>query len=119
MDADVSRKQILVDASVFITLAEIDYVSLLDALDGGIVVPRAVADEISDEPAASHFDAASEDWLQIVDAVEVAGSESVAHAASHLGHDLREGTTDDGELGDFEGDVALLALGTTAKIQSS
>jgi len=104
-----ATQQLFVDASVFITLSEIDRVSLLYALDGEVVVPRAVADEISDDPAASHLDTAARDWLQIVDSVSVAGLDGVEHAASHL---------ETGSLGpdepDFEGDVALLALGATA-----
>jgi predicted nucleic acid-binding protein len=115
MEADASTKQFFVDASVFITLAEIDCVNLLDALDGEVVVPRAVAAEISDEPAVSHFEAASDDWLRIADAVEVAGREEVEHAASHLGTDLGERDGNDSALADFEGDVALLALGMTAE----
>lgn len=109
MTGDTS-KQLFVDASVFIALAEIDYVGLLDGLDGEVVVPRAVVDEISDEPAASHLDAASGDWLRVADAVEVTGRERVEHAASHLGADPSgENRTD------FEGDVALLAFGTTVE----
>lgn len=107
-DAD---KQLFVDASVFITLAETDYVALLDALDGEVFVPRAVADEISDEPAASHLATASEEWLRIEDALEVVGLGQVEHAASHLGSNLNSAN---GEL-HFEGDVALLAFGTTAE----
>jgi predicted nucleic acid-binding protein len=120
-----AEKRLFVDASVFITLAETDYVDLLDALDGEVVVPRAVAEEIVDEPAASHLDAANDDWLSIADAVECTSMETVEHAASHLGIDPTDsgpGPTDSGseptgsgsEL-DFEGDVALLAFGTAAE----
>lgn len=105
------EKQLFVDASVFITLAETDYVSLLDSLEGEVVVPRAVADEISDEPAASHLTTASKEWLRVADAVEVAGPEQVEHAASHLDADLSDIPHDAA----FEGDVALLAFGTTAE----
>jgi predicted nucleic acid-binding protein len=48
--------KLLVDASVFITLAEIDAVRLLDELDGDVVVPKLVADEIQDEPARTELD---------------------------------------------------------------
>ena len=131
---EAPTRQLFVDASVFITLAEIDYVDLLDALDGKVVVPRAVADEISDEPAASHLEAANEDWLRIADALEHLGREPVEHAASHLDADIRVGSEDDAndsdgdghdpegdsddsddDANDFEGDVALLAFGTTAE----
>lgn len=109
MASDAPTKQFFVDASVFITLAETDHVDLLDGFDGEVVVPQAVAEEISDEPAASHLDTATDDWLQIADATAVTGSETVRHAASHLGGDLP-----DENPADYEGDVALLALGTTA-----
>lgn len=106
--SDEATEQLFVDASVFITLAEIDHAELLDALDGEVVVPRTVADEISDEPAASHLDAAIGEWIRAADSVAVADTENVRHAASHL----------DANVGDdlnFEGDVALLAFGTTAE----
>lgn len=109
--SDAQPRQLFVDASVFITLAKIDRVALLDELDGEVVVPRAVADEIVDEPGASHLDAASAEWLRIADAVDVAGPENVRHAASHLDAEV---LGSDGDP-DFEGDVALLALGTTAE----
>lgn len=123
MSDDLPPKQLFVDASVFITLAEIDYLDLLDRLDGEVVVPRAVAEEISDEPAASNLDSASSDWLRIENAVETAGVERVEHAASHL--DAKTGFGSDRDDADrdktyrddafeFEGDVALLALGTVA-----
>ena len=109
--SDAGTKQLFVDASVFITLAALDRVELLWELDGEVVALRAVADEIVDEPAASHLDAATGEWLQIADAVDVAGPENVRHAASHLDAELSE--SDDAP--EFEGDVALLALGTTAE----
>lgn len=112
MTGETSTKQLFVDASVFITLAEIDRVNLLDRLDGEIVVPTAVADEISDEPAASHLDAASDDWLRIADAVKVTGPETVEHAASHLDTNPIGDATDDPK---FEGDVSLLEFGTIAE----
>lgn len=97
--------RLFVDASVFITLAEIDHADLLVGLDGEVVVPAAVAAEISDDPAASHLADATEDWLRVADAIEVAGTEAVRHAASHLGGDFEA----------YEGDVALLAFGTTVE----
>ncbi|WP_132057044.1 DUF3368 domain-containing protein [Halorussus amylolyticus] len=104
MSEDATRR-VFVDASVFITLAEIDYTDLLAGFDGEVVVPSAVVHEVSDDPAASHLATATEDWLRIDNAVETAGMESVVHAATHL----------DAELDDYEGDVALLAFGTTAE----
>ncbi|WP_128477525.1 DUF3368 domain-containing protein [Halorussus pelagicus] len=111
MSDELPPKQLFVDASVFITLAEIDHLNLLAGLDGEVVVPWAVADEISDEPAASHLDSASDDWLRIVDAVETAGAETVNHAASHLDATPVSRNADRDDAPEFEGDVALLALG--------
>lgn len=103
-------KQSFVDASVFITLAEIGREEQLLRLDGEVVVPRAVADEIRDEPAASALDAATESGLRIVNADEAPATgeanERLERAATHLGY----GSVDD----DWSGDVALLAFGLGA-----
>jgi predicted nucleic acid-binding protein len=48
---------VLLDASVVITLAEIDSLDLLAVVRGGLVVPEAVRREISNEPAKSSLDA--------------------------------------------------------------
>lgn len=97
-----------VDASAFITLAEIGREGLLLELDGEVVVPQAVADEIRDDPAASALDAGADTGeLRIVDSDGVQatgeGNERLERAAAHLGY----GPIDDG----WNGDVALLALG--------
>lgn len=111
MNDDAPPKQLFVDASVFITLSEIDYVDLLDGLDGEVVVPVAVAEEVSDEPAASHLDTAGNEWLRISDAAAVTGTETVEHAASHL--DTKPIRTNGDQK--FEGDVSLLAFGMAAE----
>jgi predicted nucleic acid-binding protein len=102
-------RRLLVDASVFITLTEIDRVDLLAAFEGTATVPSAVADEIRTEPAASVLeDAVSEGWLrrgpvETDTALERDGewTEPTRKAAAHLG-------TDD-STDDWHGDVALLA----------
>ena len=91
----MSRK-LLVDASVFITLAEIDATHLLDKLDGDVVVPEQVADEIEDEPARSQLEDAEEDWLT----VESPDGETVEWASKMLGRD------------EPRGDTSVLALGS-------
>ena len=89
----MSRK-LLVDASVFITIAEIDAGHLLDELDGEVVLPERVADEIEDEPARSELKEAEDDWLT----VEPADGETVVWALKRLGREIARG------------DTALLAL---------
>lgn len=90
------ERTLLVDASVFITLAAIDRHDLLAELDGRVVVPEAVAGEIADDPAASHLeDGVESGWLTVS---RVNDDERLGHAASHL--DAADGQS---------GDVALLA----------
>ncbi|MCX2819388.1 hypothetical protein EGH25_08500 [Haladaptatus sp. F3-133] len=89
--------KILVDASVLITLAEIDALYLLKELDGDVVMPELVADEIQDEPARSELERARDGWIR----VESADEEQVKEAMKRLGRD-----------GEPRGDAALLALAT-------
>lgn len=97
-------KTLYVDASVFITLSSIDRHELLAELDGRVVVPRAVADEIADEPAANHLQEAAATWLSVPEArIRETHPEAYRHAASHLGRDPEAITLD--------GDVSLLAHG--------
>jgi predicted nucleic acid-binding protein len=108
-------RRLLVDASVFITLAEIDRIDLLASLEGTPTVPSRVADEIREEPAASALeDAVSEGWLrrspvETDTALERDGewTESTRKAAAHLGMD----DPADG----WHGDVALLAWALKAE----
>jgi len=51
--SDNSERTLLVDASVWITLTVVGALEHLYALDGDIVVPAAVSDEVSGEPARS------------------------------------------------------------------
>lgn len=101
-------RRLFVDASAFITLAEIGREEQLARLDGEAVVPRAVADEIRDEPAASALEAAVESGdLKVANGDEAATTgvenERLERAAAHLGY----GPIEDG----WSGDVALLAFG--------
>jgi predicted nucleic acid-binding protein len=105
-------RQLFVDASVFITLAEIGREEQLLRLDGEVVVPRAVADEIRNDPAASALDTAAErDDLRSIDGDKTSATgeanERLKRAAAHLGYD----SVDDG----WTGDVALLAFGLGAE----
>jgi len=87
-------RKLLVDASVFITLAEIDATYLLEELDGDVVVPERIAEETEDEPARTELEEAEDDWLT----VGSADRERLGWASKRLG---REETA---------GDTALLAL---------
>jgi len=90
--------KLLVDASVFITHAEIDAVRLLNELDGDVVVPKLVADEIEDDPACAELDDAQGDWID----VEPVDKERIEESTKKLGRE-----------GEPRGDAALLALALT------
>lgn len=102
-------RQLLVDASVFITLAEIDRVDLLASLEGTPTVPSTVADEIQKEPAATALaEAFNDGWLRSGSfksgmKIDRTGewTEPAKKAAVHLGME------DPGE--NWQGDIALLA----------
>lgn len=89
-------RTLLVDVSVFITLSEISKIRLLDALDGEIRVPKAVAEEIDNDPGASRLSNAADDWLEIA----YEPPDRFDEAAIHLGRTPEEGG--------FNGNVALL-----------
>ncbi len=105
-------RRLLIDASVFITLAEIGHADLLETLRGNPLVPAAVADEICDEPAASALDNALDEWLSRDSvALDLEGigraifdeySELVNEAASHLGVE--------NPIDNWHGDLALLTI---------
>lgn len=93
-------RETFVDASAFITLAEIGRVELLQRVEGDVVMPAAVREEIVDGPAVSALERAVDDsrWLR------VAGDpapENVAVATEQLGHD--------DSVESLAGDTALLA----------
>jgi predicted nucleic acid-binding protein len=100
------ERAVLVDASVFITLAKIDQIPTLENIRGSILVPQPVQNEISSPVAAEALSARTDDEIQIVDAALA----PLPTAADHLGKDL---TVDD--LNGYghqtvEGDVALLGV---------
>lgn len=87
---------------MLITLAEIGTLELLDGTAGEVVVPGAVAEEVTDDPAASALaDGTDDGWIRVehVDAVE---DPHLDDAATHLGVD--------DPSDEVAGDVALLAL---------
>lgn len=103
---------VLVDASAFITLAGIGWAELLRQLDGQILMPAAVSEEITDDRAVTVLSRVCETWLHVEGVQSATWSNREIHdaterAASYLGVDSpRE---------NWHGDVALLtyALGLT------
>jgi len=87
--------KLIVDASVFITLAEVDSLELLDGLEGDVVVPELVADEIQDDPARTALEEARGDWIS----VEKADEEAIEKGTKKLGRE-----------GEPRGDAAVLGL---------
>lgn len=98
----MSGRVLLVDASVFITLTEINELDALYGLDGTITVPELVRDEISDDPANAALERAIDHGDAVVHAAEGTKQSTFEQAAEHLGEDEREA--------EWPGDVALLAL---------
>lgn len=103
---DGGKRMVLVDASVFITLAEVDLIDALLALDGQIVVPTPVENEITGHPASSALSSAEDGGsLQTVDVMM-----GLEDAADHLGRDLSRDDVEGYAHRRVEGDIALLAL---------
>ncbi len=99
-------RQVLVDASAFITLAEIGRERSVEGVRGEVLIPTAVVREITDDPAATELRAALEDgWLR-ADEAENVSDRALDAAATHLGESERER---DHEGTNWSGDVALLA----------
>jgi predicted nucleic acid-binding protein len=92
-----SDRTVLVDASVLITLADTGSVDLLAGLDGSIVVPDLVRQEITSDPAAKTLSDAIADGC--VTCPQSIPDTAVEEAASHLGRSDEE----------LRGDAALLA----------
>lgn len=94
---DGEEREVLVDASVLITLAEIEGFSLLYGLDGPLVVPEAVETEVTSDPAATALSNARADGaIRVVEA-----DHGLEDAAAHLGTKSQDRP---------RGDTALLAL---------
>ena len=90
---------VLVDASAFITLAAIRRSELLTGIDGLIVMPAAVRDEIVEGPAVGAVERSQESgWLEMPDGTD---DEFVEVAREQLGREDAPG--------ELTGDVALLA----------
>ena len=95
-------RRALVDASVLITLTDIGSVDLLAGLDGDVVVLRAIAEEVTVEPATTWLEVAEENGWITRGTVSPGCSKipEVFQAAIHLGREPRER---------IAGDIALLA----------
>ena len=93
-------RRVFVDASVFITLAEIGKVELLRGIEGDFVMPAAVREEIVDGLTVGALERAVDDsgWLGLV---ENPTATDIELAAGQLGRD------DSAES--LAGDTALLA----------
>lgn len=106
-------RKLYVDASVCITLAEIDYLWLLRHVEGTPIVPDEVVEEVSEDPGASRLnEALNEGWLnhhsiKTTTATLEVHEDAVGLAAQHLGVDEDSNT--------LSGDVALLALGISTE----
>jgi len=92
-------RTLLVDADVFITLAEIGAVDLLRCLQGTLWIPVPVDQEIVCRPAATALaDAIDAGWLRVA---APPPDQCVRNAALHLGRDVDRVT--------YNGDIFLLA----------
>lgn len=106
---------VLVDASVLITLADIDKLDCLYGIDETPVVPEAVREEVTSEPASSEVMEAIYETgdlrIDVEDDRYHSHWSSFRTAASHLGESFPDepaGQWDGGEI-HWSGDVALLA----------
>jgi predicted nucleic acid-binding protein len=78
----------IVDASTFITLAEIGHLDCLRSFDHSIAMPSAVADEIETDPAARRLSSA--DWVAVLDRP---ATDVTEQARSRLGTETSGGDT--------------------------
>lgn len=101
-----SDRTLLVDASVWITLSETNSIDFLRELDGRVVIPASVFEEIKTNPAMADLESASGDWVlsepilknrTVFDEID----EHVEMAASQLGAE---------DESEFTGDVGLLSM---------
>lgn len=112
--------KLLVDASVYITLAELELTGLLYEM-GSVSIPNAVYNEIQDEPASTKLEEEIDAYLPQRPNIfhwlseEEGNREPLETAARHLGYSLLENTYvvkhfDEGEYRELKtGDLALLA----------
>ncbi|APX96997.1 DUF3368 domain-containing protein [Natronorubrum daqingense] len=106
MTDDSGPRTLLVDACVFITLADLGTLDVLRDTDGRATMPQTVVEEITSEPAERELDRALDDWIVsstlIRNETAVDGwDEHLETARTHLGR-----ASDPEEWG---GDVPLLA----------
>ncbi|ARS90079.1 hypothetical protein [Natrarchaeobaculum aegyptiacum] len=104
-DDRTDRRTLLVDASVFITLADIGSLELLQETGGDVSMPHAVVEEVSSEPATSDLERARGDWLSTVDGHDSSTSDEWADRLETAATQLGRSTNPD----DRAGDVPLLA----------
>ena len=100
-------KRVFVDASAFITLAEIGEVELLRDIGELVVMPHAVVEEIQEGVAASILEEIRDDWMDTYYVESNAETrneiaDARREAGQHLGFDEVE---DEGQ-----GDLAILTL---------
>lgn len=98
---DAADRTLLVDASVFITLADVGSVVLPRRLDGTVSMPQAVVEEITSAPAESELERAVGEWIEPVSALSGDRGSDPERAAERLGASS--------DPDDWSGDVALLA----------
>ena len=101
------ERTVLVDASVFIRLAELNQIPSLVGVRGRIVVPEQVQNEITSSVAQEALSARVDDSIEVV---EIAGLGPLQTAASHLGKDLSTEDTRGQRHRTVEGDIALLGI---------
>lgn len=100
------RRTLLVDASVFITLADIGSLDLLRGTSGAVRMPESVVEEVSSEPAERELERALDVWIASSSLGRNRTSseewtDRLETAATHLGR-----STDPDDWG---GDIPLLA----------
>lgn len=100
------NRTLLVDASVFITLAEVDSIELLQGMRGRVSMPESVIDEITSDPATAEVNRVVGNWVEssaLVNCRNLVGEweERLEKASEQLGR-----PTDSDKWG---GDVPLLA----------
>lgn len=99
------RRTLLVDASVFITLADIGVLDHLRNTDGQVSMPQTVVREISSEPATNELENALDNWITTSTLISGTTSDEwndrLEKAAIHLGRSTSPES--------WGGDVPLLA----------
>lgn len=112
---ETQERTLLVDASVFITLSEVEALDALFDTRGKVAVPKHIEDEIKTEPPKSSLSRGIKDG-RIQKWPTAIGPQPFVRAGKHLGKDISE----DDVLGkghlSVEGDTALLSLAISPDI---